>query len=137
MNRSDMSDQDIRWKQRFRNSEKAFNQLTAAVGKRELSDLEKAGCIQVYEFTFELAWKTLNDYLKFQNVDVKFPRDTIKESYKYELIGDGDLWMDMLEKRNLMSYTYDETNADLAYGLISGSYYNVIRTVYEKLKSIQ
>jgi nucleotidyltransferase substrate binding protein (TIGR01987 family) len=137
LNQSNMSDQDIRWKQRFQNFEKAFNQLTSAVEKKKLSDLEKAGCIQFYEFTFELAWKTLNDYLKSQKVDVKFPRDTIKEAFRYELIDDGDLWMDMLEKRNLMSHTYDETSADLAYGLISGSYYKALKTVYQKLKSIQ
>lgn len=132
-----MSDQDIRWKQIFQNFEKAFNQLSDAVGKKGLSDLEKAGCIQFYEFTFELAWKTLNDYLKSQSVDVKFPRDTIKESFKYALIDDGDLWMDMLDKRNIMSYTYDETSIDLAYSLISGSYYNAIRAVYQKLNSLQ
>jgi hypothetical protein len=66
------------WKQRFQNFKKAFNQLSVAVGKEDLSDLEKAGCIQFYEFTFELAWKTLHDYLKSQNVDVKFPRDTTR-----------------------------------------------------------
>ncbi|HEX2956345.1 MAG TPA: nucleotidyltransferase substrate binding protein [Chitinispirillaceae bacterium] len=132
-----MSDQDIRWKQRFQNFEKAFKQLSDAVGKNELSDLEKAGCIQFHEFTFELAWKTLNDYLKSQSVDVKFPRDTIKESFKYDLIDNGDLWMDMLDKRNLMSHTYSETSSDLAYNLISGSYYNAIHAVYIKLKSLQ
>lgn len=132
-----MSNIDIRWRQRFQNLEKAFNQLTVAVGKKDLSDLEKAGCIQFYEFTFELAWKTLNDYLKFQKVDVKFPRDTIKEAFRYDLIDDGDLWMDMLEKRNLMSHTYDETSADLAYNLISGSYYTAIRAVYQRLKALQ
>ncbi len=103
--------------------------------KTILSDLEKAGCIQFYEITFELAWKTFNDYLKFQKVDVKFPRDTIKAAFKYELIGDGDLWMDMLEKRNLMSHTYDEASADLAYSLIFGSYYEALNAVYQKLKS--
>lgn len=132
-----MSDQDIRWKQRFQNFEKAFKQLSGAVGRKDLSDLEKAGCIQFYEFTFELSWKTLNDYLKSQNVDVKYPRDTIKEAFKYGLIDDGDLWMDMLDKRNLMSHTYNENSAELAYNLISGSYYAAIRDVYQKLKSIQ
>jgi nucleotidyltransferase substrate binding protein (TIGR01987 family) len=137
VSRSKMKDQDIRWKQRFQNFEKALNQLMVAVGKKDLSDLEKAGCIQFYEFTFELAWKTLNDYLTFQSVSVKFPRDTIKEAFKYGLIDDGDIWMDMLEKRNLMSHTYDETNADIAYHLISENYYKAILSVFQKLKSLQ
>lgn len=54
--------------------------------------------IQTYEFTFELAWKTLKDYLEEKGVIVKFPRDTIKEAFRYELIEDGELWLDMLQK---------------------------------------
>lgn len=73
--------------------------------------MEKAGVIQIYEFTFELGWKTLKDFLEEKDVIVKFPRDTIEEGFRYELIKNGDVWMDMLEKRNLMSHTYDEQKA--------------------------
>lgn len=98
-------EKDIRWKQRF----------------------------QIYEFTFELAWKTLKDYLEAKEVDAKFPKDTIKEAFKYELIKDGDTWMDMLEKRNLMAHTYNETNAALAYNLIVHQYYKVLEALMERL----
>lgn len=125
---------NIRWKQRYQNFEKAFKLLEEAVLKTGLSKLEKAGVIQIYEFTFELAWKTLKDYLEEKAVPVKFPKDTIKEAFKYEIIDDGDLWMDMLEKRNLMSHTYDETNAELAYGLIVNSYYGALKQLYLKLR---
>jgi nucleotidyltransferase substrate binding protein (TIGR01987 family) len=126
-------DTDIRWKQRFQNFEKAFKHLEEAVIKTDLSDLEKAGVIQIYEFTFELAWKTVKDFLEEKEVLVKFPRDTIKEAFKYEIIDDGDLWMDMLEKRNLMSHTYNETNAELAYRLIVDHYYAALKQVFIKL----
>jgi nucleotidyltransferase substrate binding protein (TIGR01987 family) len=53
--------------------------------------LEKAGVIQIYQFTFELAWKTLKDYLDEKAVLVKFPRDTIKEAFQYEIIENGDI----------------------------------------------
>jgi len=129
-----MSD-DIRWKQRYQNFEKAFKLLEGAVVRTGLSDLEKAGVIQIYEFTFELAWKTLKDFLEEKGVMVKFPKDTIKEAFKYEIIDDGDLWMDMLEKRNLMSHTYNETNAELAYRLIVDSYYGALKQVYSKLRA--
>ena len=86
--------------------------------KTELSKLEKAGVIQIYEFTFELAWKTLKDFLEINGVNVKFPRDTIKEAFSYELIEDGEWWLDMLQKRNLMSYTYGENTSELAFRLI-------------------
>ena len=80
-----MNNKDIRWKQRFQNFEKALMHLKEAVEKKNLSDLEKAGTIQIYEFTFELAWKTVKDYLEEKEVVVKFPRDAIKEGFLYEL----------------------------------------------------
>lgn len=109
-------------------------QLQNAVAKQDLSDLEKAGLIQIYEFTFELAWKTLKDFLEEKQVLVKFLRDTIKEGFKYEIIKNGDVWLDMLQKRNLMSHTYNEKNADLAYGLIVNDYFKELYDVYLSLK---
>jgi len=126
---------DIRWKQRYQNFEKAFKLLEEAVTKTMLSDLEKAGVIQIYEFTFELAWKTVKDFLQEKEVLVKFPKDTIKEAFKYEIVDDGDLWMDMLEKRNFMAHTYNETNAELAYRLIVENYYYGLKQLYLRLRT--
>lgn len=130
-----MNDNDIRWKQRFQNFEKSVLLLQNAVNKKNLSDLEKAGLIQFYEFTFELAWKTLKDYLEHKNVEVKFPRDAIKEGFYYELIDNGEIWLDMLQKRNLMSHTYDTKNAELAYQLIVNTYFSELYDFYLKFKS--
>ena len=69
---------------------------------------------QTYEITFELAWKTLKDFLESKEVVAQFPRDVIKEAFKNKIIREGETWLDMLEKRNLMSHTYDETTAGLA-----------------------
>lgn len=130
-----MINPDIRWKQRFQNFEKALIRLSNAVNQKELSDLEKAGVIQTYEFTFELSWKTIKDYLEEMEVEVKFPRDAIKEAFKYQIIDNGDLWIDMLQKRNLMSHTYNEETANLAYALITESYFSALNKLYLKLKS--
>lgn len=129
-----MSREDIRWKQRFNNFEKSLKLLNNAVQRKDLSDLEKAGVIQIYEFTFELAWKTVKDYLEDKGISVKFPRDTIKEGFKYEILDNGDLWMDMLEKRNLMSHPYDEEKAEIAYRLIVNDYFSALEQLYNKLK---
>lgn len=72
-----MEKKDIRWKQRFQNFQKVLHQLKNAVEKPVLSDLEKVGLIQIYEFTFELAWKTIKDFLEDKKIEVSFPRDTI------------------------------------------------------------
>lgn len=130
-----MDSKDIRWKRRFQNFERALIQLQQAVSKNDLSYLEKAGVIQIYEFTFELAWKTMKDYLEDKQVTVKFLRDVIKEGFSYEIIKNGDIWMDMLQKRNLMSHTYNEKNAQLAYNLIVEEYFKEIYDVYITLKN--
>lgn len=120
-----MPDRELRWIQRFSNYKKAFLRLQEGVAlsqKRALSKLEVQGLIQGFEYTFELSWKTLKDYLEYMQVKAKFPREVIKSAFQYELIEDGDIWMDMLEKRNLMAHTYDEENATLAYQLITDQY---------------
>ncbi len=129
-----MSNEDKRWKQRFQNFEMAIRQLQEAVNTEKPSMLEKAGIIQIFEFTFELAWKTVKDFLEEKEVVVKFPRDTIKEGFMYEIIKDGDLWMDMLQKRNLMAHTYNQHNAVLAYNLIVDQYFDELYDVYLTLK---
>lgn len=124
----------IRWKQRFQNLEQAFAQLQKGLAILIPNDIEKQGIIQSFEFTFELAWKTLKDYLESQSVPAQFPRDTIKEAFHYQIIADGDVWMDMLEKRNLMAHTYDEPAANEAIRKISGAYFKALQQLVTTLK---
>jgi len=126
---------DVRWKQRFDNFSKALVFLSEAVAKQNPSDLEKAGIIQAYEFTFELAWKTLMDFLQWNKVEVRYPKDTIKEAFRFGLIEEGEKWMDMLDKRNLMSHTYNETNAEMAHSLVLNNYFAEIKKLHDKLKT--
>lgn len=129
-----MNEKDIRWRQRFQNFEKAYKQFSAAiVDFSKLSHLEKEGLIQRFEYTFELAWKTLKDYLESQEVPANFPREVIKSAFHYGLIQDGETWMDMLEKRNLMAHTYDESRFNLAVMKIKDEYYTAITQVYRDL----
>lgn len=81
-----------------------------------LSQLEKEGVIQRFEFTFELAWKTVKDYLVHQGIALEqiTPRTVVKQAFAAKIIRDGQLWIDMLRWRNLMSRTYDETAVDNA-----------------------
>ncbi|MDY0374953.1 MAG: nucleotidyltransferase substrate binding protein [Desulfobacterium sp.] len=126
---------DVRWRQRFQNFEKAYKQLKISVLQvHGLSDLEKEGMVQRFEYTFELAWKTLKDYLEAQQVDAKFPREVIKQAFHYEIIEDGEIWMDMLEKRNLMAHTYEEKIFRMAVDNISTKYFNAISQVYDFLQ---
>ncbi len=103
--------QDIRWQQRFTNYLSALTALTEAVDlsrQRALSNLEQQGLIQAFEFTHELAWKVLKDYLEYQGiVDIVGSRDASRLAFQNGLVEDGDAWMKMIEARNLTSHTYN------------------------------
>ena len=73
-----------------------------------LSDLEKEGLVQRFEYTFELAWKTLKDFLEAKGVELSFPRDVIKEGFSTQIIANGEVWIEMLDNRNLTAHTYEE-----------------------------
>lgn len=106
--------QDIRWKQRFDNLQSAYRRLQHAVqanGQEPDNELIQMALIKAFEMTFELSWKTMKDYLKYNGIDVKLPREIIKQAFANDIIIDGQLWIDMLEDRNLMAHTYDEARA--------------------------
>jgi nucleotidyltransferase substrate binding protein (TIGR01987 family) len=102
---------DIRWKQRFNNYIKAFQTLVAAVElarTRELTPLEQQGLIQSFEFTHELAWNVLKDYLEEKGITGLIgSKDATRAAFKAGLIEQGEDWMKMIVDRNRTSHTYD------------------------------
>ncbi len=120
-----MSNSDeIRWQQRHNNFMNALSRLKDACDLDEYSELELAGLIQTFEFSFELAWKTLKDLLFYEGYDVKSPRETIRTSFDVEYIDEDEfeVFIDALEQRNLMSHIYDEEQALAVVELIKNDY---------------
>jgi nucleotidyltransferase substrate binding protein (TIGR01987 family) len=119
--------QDIRWKQRFENFQRALRQVSLAMdlkAQRPLTDLEQQGLIQGFEFTHELAWNVLKDYLEMEGIQGLIgSRSTAREAFKRGLVVDGEVWMDMIEKRNLSSHTYNQTVALSLVESISERYF--------------
>lgn len=124
---------DIRWRQRFENFEKAYKLLGKYSKQKIKSELERAGIIQFFKMTFELAWKVLKDYLEAQGYNVKSPRETIKQAFQIGLIEDGHNWMDALSKRNLTTHTYDEELAATFVKEIIEIYFPSLQLLYQKL----
>jgi len=123
---------DTRWKQRFTNFEKAYLQLNDAIDKFEtLDDLSKEGLVQRFEYTFELAWKTLKDYLESQGIVSQFPREVLKQGFHTNILNNGEVWIDILEKRKLLAHTYDQHNFNTALESIRKSYYPEITHLYD------
>tara|TARA_R110000868_G_scaffold247587_4_gene503983 strand:- start:611 stop:1051 length:441 start_codon:yes stop_codon:yes gene_type:complete len=134
-----MSEQDIRWEQRFSNYRKALSNLEKAVElseKRTLSELEEQGLIQAFEFTHELAWKTLKDYLQYQGVaQIHGSRDATREAFQLGLITDGEGWMDMIKRRNETSHTYNTDVAAKIAKAITGSYFSLFKALENSLNA--
>ena len=105
--------EEIRWRQRFANYQKALQQLTKFIDKGELNELEELGLIQAFEYTHELAWNVLRDYLiEKGHQSIHGSRDATREAFKLDLIQDGDTWMDMIRDRNRTSHTYNKDTAE-------------------------
>lgn len=124
----------IRWQQRFQNFAKAFKQLKSAVERAEsLDDLAKEGLIQRFEYTFELSWKTLKDYLASQGEAVTTPRNVLKTAFQHQIIDNGETWITMLDKRNIMAHTYNEAYFKEIFAAIIDEYFTEIEKLYNFL----
>jgi nucleotidyltransferase substrate binding protein (TIGR01987 family) len=128
-------EQDIRWKQRFENFSEALKHLEYAVTQvTEPSDLEKEGTIQRFEFTHELAWKVMKDYLDYEGISgITGSRSAVRESFNKGLITDGQVWMDMIESRNRTVHTYLKAILEKEYNLIVEKYFPLIKSFHEKM----
>lgn len=133
-----MNKTDIRWIQRFNHFNKAFSQLKNAhllATTRALTDLEKQGLIQAFEFTHELAWNVLKDYIEFSGGQTLIgSKDTTREAFHKNLISNGDTWMEMIKSRNLTSHTYNEDTAALIIKNIVELYVPCFIELSEKMK---
>lgn len=150
-----MSAPDIRWQQRFSNYNKAFIKLEEAVKRITedykidkdgtideddfLDDIIKEGLIQRFEYTHELAWNVMKDFLENAgNTNIYGSKDATREAFAAGLIANGDVWMDMIKSRNKTSHTYNEETADDIFLKVVQEYYPdfvQFRSKMEELRS--
>ena len=127
---------DIRWKQRLDNFKKALTQLNEFIEKSELNKFERQGLIQCFEYTFELGWKTLKDYLENGGEEVATPRAAIQLAFRAGIIKDGHTWIDALQKRNFLAHSYNEQYAIEAEVLIRTAYADMLNNAALHLDSL-
>lgn len=128
---------DIRWRQRFSNYQKALQQLRKFIDHGELNELEEQGLIQAFEYTHELAWNVLRDYLLSQGHQAIYgARDATREAFKLELIDDGDCWMDMIRDRNRTSHTYNQETAQAIVGNIRERFFAQFERLQQTMISL-
>ena len=119
-----MTTKDIRWLQRFSNYTKALLQLSKFQEKDKLNELEEQGLIQAFEYTHELAWNTLKDLLEHRgNKGIYGSKDASRLAFKLGIIENGEIWMDMIQSRNLTSHTYNEDTAEQISTAVLNQYF--------------
>ncbi len=131
-------EQDVRWKQRFRNFESAIKLLqeVPTLDLDKLSQLEKEGIIQRFEFTLELAWKTLKDKMEYDGLilDKISPKMVLKKAFKAKYIDNIELWFEMIDDRNLLSHTYDFKLFEAIIPDIQKKHTSLLSALYNSLK---
>lgn len=131
-----MNDLIPRWQQRFENYQKALAQLKKFITKKQLNELEEQGLIQAFEYTHELAWKTLADFIKSRgNAEIFGSKDATREAFALGLIEDGEVWMQMIQSRNLTSHTYNQATTETIIQAIHKDYGQALMALETKLKS--
>ena len=132
---------DIRWKQRFQNYKKALAAMKSAVelaASRELTDLEKQGLIKGFEFTFELAWNVMKDYLEEQGITgIVGSKGAVRQAYNKGIVNDGQVWIDMIEARNISARTYDNETANKLQKEIIETFYEKFSTFAQKMENLE
>lgn len=132
--------QDVRWKQRFENYARAFNLFRGALLSRpldEFTDLELEGLIHRFEYSFELAWKTMKDFLEDSGVQIVpvTPKTVIKEAFAAKVIDDGQGWIEMMLERNLLAHTYDERRFRTALVNIRNKYLALLEAFHQWMQN--
>ncbi len=123
--------------ERFNDFRKAFKRLKESTQIEIENDIVIDGVIQRFEFTFEQSWKLMKLYLEYEGIEeLKSPRSTIKEAFKYELIEDGDAWIDMMIDRNKTSHVYDEETALQIYNSIKSNHVKLLESLLNKMEEI-
>jgi nucleotidyltransferase substrate binding protein (TIGR01987 family) len=130
-----------RWTERLEQFSKALSTLERAFAiaderHEELSELERDGVIQRFEFTVELAWKTLQDLLAERGyADVKGPKAVLKQSFQDGIITDGHRWIQMIDSRNESTHLYDEERSEQIFHAIATEYIQLLRSLREYLRA--
>ncbi|KZN14701.1 nucleotidyltransferase [Marinomonas sp. TW1] len=128
-----------RWKQRFQNYKKALLQLNEAVEAydEKSPNIIKEGVLQRFEFTHELAWKVLKDYLEYEgHQNITGSRTTTRLAFNLGLIQDGQTWMDMIESRNKTVHAYDASILETEFSKVRESYNACFIQLKEKLSTL-
>lgn len=125
-----------RYNHRYKNFFQAYNTFFRLVKayKKEVSEISEMALIQAFEFTLEITWKILKDYIEVEGISVKSPRETIKHAFQQEIITEGETWLKAIEVRNNTTHTYDEILREEAVLFIVNEFAPQLESLYPNIK---
>jgi nucleotidyltransferase substrate binding protein (TIGR01987 family) len=129
---------DIRWKQRFQNYKNALMLLEDGIEyyKTNPVDIVKEGIIQRFEFTHELAWKAMKDFLEYEGITgIIGSRSATREAFNKGLISNGQEWMNMIESRNDTIHTYNSDILEIEFTKIVSAYLGLFRDFQKAMQN--
>ncbi|MDA8137092.1 MAG: HI0074 family nucleotidyltransferase substrate-binding subunit [Desulfobacteraceae bacterium] len=130
-----MKTKDVRWKQRFHNFEQAFLRLREAMDQKVLNELERNGLIQRFEFTLDLSWKVMKDYLEDKGFAFKpSPKDTFRLAQQSNYIDYAQALIDGIEMRNELSHDYSGQKFEHFEQQLRSSTFPALEKLYTLLK---
>lgn len=126
-----------RFEERKEDLKKATNKLNEAL-KEEVTDLEIDGILHRFEFTFELAWKTMKDFLEYNGIseNIGSPREILRRAFESHLIEDGEEWINMMLARNSLSHLYNEETSRKIYKEIKENYIKLLEKLNQRFETL-
>ena len=128
-----------RLKERLENYNKALNILQKSVDAYNFdkqNEVTHMALIQSFEVCFELGWKTMKDFLEHNKIIVKFPKEVIKEAFLFDIVPTGQIWIDMLNDRNISSYEYNMEKVNKILEKIAAIYFNELKDFYNRMEAV-
>lgn len=126
-----------RFEERKQDFSNAVDRLKEGLQEEE-TQIVIDGILHRFEFTFELAWKTMKDYLEYMGITEKTgsPRETIQNGFKQGIIKDGNAWINMMLARNSLAHIYDEEESRKIYDRIKEEYIYLLQDIREKFDEL-
>ena len=124
-----------RFEERKQDLAKATERLKEALNEKE-TEIAIDGTLHRFEFTFELAWKTMKDLMEYNGIieTTGSPREVLRTAFQNGIIEDGEGWINMMLARNSLSHLYDEEASRKIYRDIKEKYIVLIEKLNEVLE---
>ncbi len=130
-------DDDLRWVQRFQNFDDAYQTFGRVFERYQATpedEITQMALIQAFEFTFEIAWKTMKDYLTYEGYNgLGSSKQTVRVAFQASLIRDAEAWMMAIAKRNLTSHVYNSVILNETIDFISHRFYALVHALHAEL----